>query len=638
MSTMKKIVYSVTLICSIMYLTWRGVFTLPFNRSIFELIYGILLLLSEILSTLTAFILIWNKSTFKKIPEISITSKDVFPDIDILIATHNEATDLLYKTINACTFMAYPDKSKVHIYLCDDSNRPEMAMLAKKFKINYIGLTKNKHAKAGNFNNALLKSQSPLVATFDADMIPYSNFLMTVVPYFFDHYSKLIGQKVGFVQTPQSFYNKDIFQKNLYADQVTPNEQDFFSKEINILNSHYNSAVYTGSNTLFLREAIIKAGYFPTNTLTEDFQLGVQINSAGYSSISTTEPMASGLTPTDIGSVFKQRTRWARGMIQSMKNLRLLSDKNLTWAQKTIFFNGYLYWWSFLGRLLFVFAPILFALFNFRVVNSNFWLLLMIWVPGYLLLMLVKQNNSGDITNQRWGEIQELFFAPYLVLPVILETIGIKNSKFKVTQKNGSGSGKKDWFYVLPHLIILILTIVSLIKFNYGKFGSEILYGSVITFWLLNNLVNSLFSVLLGIGKPIYEEPYFYIEGTVDGIPMHNNVEIKYMNESLLALDINDITAIKKTESYNISIVTERYSAKLQAKFNQRMSNNDCLFDIKTNDEESYRILLQIIHDGYNKQLPQKRDRWITTFDLLFDNINHRIVRLNSIFKNWRGE
>jgi len=143
---------------------------------------------------------------------------------------------------------------------------------------------------------------------------------------------------------------------------------------------------------------------------------------------------------------------------------------------------------------------------------------------------------------------------------------------------------------------------------------------------------------LLGIGKPIYEEPYFYIEGTVDGIPMHNNVEIKYMNESLLALDINDITAIKKKESYNISIVTERYSAKLQAKFNQRMSNNDCLFDIKTNDEESYRILLQIIHDGYNKQLPQKRDRWITTFDLLFDNINHRIVRLNNIFKNWRGE
>ena len=35
--------------------------------------------------------------------------------MDVLIATHNEDPERFYKTINACTFMEYPDKSKVHI-------------------------------------------------------------------------------------------------------------------------------------------------------------------------------------------------------------------------------------------------------------------------------------------------------------------------------------------------------------------------------------------------------------------------------------------------------------------------------------------------------------------------------------------
>ena len=43
--------------------------------------------------------------------------------------------------------MDYPDKSKVHIYICDDGNRPEMAELAKKMRVGYFGLADNKEAK-----------------------------------------------------------------------------------------------------------------------------------------------------------------------------------------------------------------------------------------------------------------------------------------------------------------------------------------------------------------------------------------------------------------------------------------------------------------------------------------------------------
>lgn len=81
------------------------------------------------------------------------------------------------------------------------------------------------------------------------------------------------------------------------------------------MNNSSGSAVYTGSNTLILRKAIDEVGGFPTDTVTvtEDFELGVLINSHGYESMSTLEPMASGLTPTDFRSMLNQRTRWARG-------------------------------------------------------------------------------------------------------------------------------------------------------------------------------------------------------------------------------------------------------------------------------------------------------------------------------------
>ncbi|TRA72468.1 hypothetical protein EWM17_19755, partial [Clostridioides difficile] len=42
------------------------------------------------------------------------------------IATYNESVDLVRKTVNGCIHMQYPDKKKVHIYICDDGNREEM--------------------------------------------------------------------------------------------------------------------------------------------------------------------------------------------------------------------------------------------------------------------------------------------------------------------------------------------------------------------------------------------------------------------------------------------------------------------------------------------------------------------------------
>ena len=58
--------------------------------------------------------------------------KTQYPDVDVFIATINESKELLEDTIKACINMKYPNKDKVHIYVCDDGNRKEIKSLAKK--------------------------------------------------------------------------------------------------------------------------------------------------------------------------------------------------------------------------------------------------------------------------------------------------------------------------------------------------------------------------------------------------------------------------------------------------------------------------------------------------------------------------
>lgn len=650
MSNKRRFLYFLAIALSIIYLVWRIFFTIPWHSNLFTLIFALLLVISEILSNSTGFILIFFRmlSTKKKwnltIPKYSSTQP--LPDIDIIIVTHNESVDLLRKTINAATFMDYPDKSKVHIVVSDDGNRPEVQALAKHYHINYSGMENNKHAKSGNINNTLEKFHSPLFAIFDTDMIPFSTFLRNTVPLFTENFQQLEDDPdhtdpLGFVQTPQSFYNADIFQFNLFSEKIIPNEQDFFSRDVNVLNGGNKRALFTGSNAVFLRKAVDEVGGFPTDTITEDFELGTMLNMAGYISLATKIPQSSGITPIDMKGVIKQRTRWARGVIQSCRNLHIFTNPHLTMINRIILLNTYFYWWAFFRRMIYMIAPILYALFKIQVVNANFWILMVIWAPGYFLLHYVMGDTSGikdnaKIRNERWGEVQETFFAPYLFIPVILESIGIKAKKFKVTSKNVTYS-LKDKLYILPYLILWGITFIAIIKFNYGKYGSEILVGSVITFWLLMHFINLSMCLFISLGRPVYRKSERFIRKVSGKIQLKNGKYYPIMTEDVseggIAFKITqkDNSEIQQEDNIRIILQHRNFSIHLAGKI-ARISNrnNQPIYSaqVQVPSDENRDHYLQIIYDGSNKTLPSVQDTWVTPFDELYMNL---VVRARAI-------
>lgn len=520
--TKAKFWFYLMTVTSSIYILWRLFFTLPIGFGLVSMITGIALFAAELISIIEAVINLRCMSNQKEVllPEVP---PELYPDVDVLIATHSEDAELLKKTVNGCIHMQYPDPAKVHIYLCDDSDRPEIAALARRMKVGYFGLSENKFAKAGNLNNALGKTHSPLIVTFDADMIPRREFLLKTVPYFF--LPEMIQEdgrwrmrrpeeidedyKIGFIQTPQSFYNPDLFQFNFFAEQNIPNEQDYFFREVNLGRNASNSVIYAGSNTVISREALEEVGGIRTGTITEDFATGIDIQGKGYTTYAVDTVLASGLAPNDFQSLLKQRQRWGRGCVQTVRSVKFWTN-GLPLMSKLSYLTCLFYWWTFIRRFIYMLSPIFYSLFGVMVVKCDLWGLLIFWGPSYLIYNHALKILSGKIRNQRWSNIVDTIICPYMIVPILLETLGIRLRKFAVTSKEKIISRSAQMRYAIPHILLLVATGLSIFFCVRDMVAYQSLGSAVVLFWQCMNGYFLCMAVLFMTGRINYRSSERY--------------------------------------------------------------------------------------------------------------------------------
>ncbi len=606
-----------TVVTSIIYLIWRIFFTIPFGEGIIALISGMYLLIVEIVGMLEE-VVHYNNMTNIEYPMIPKADFSEFPDVDIFIATYNEPVELLYKTINGCINMEYPDENKVHIYICDDSNRIEMKKLAEEMNINYITRTERKDAKAGNFNNALAKTDSPLVVTFDADMIPMHDFLMSTVPYFVEDLTnakkieKKDGKearknregKIGFIQTPQSFYNPDLFQYNLFSETRIPNEQDYFYRDIQISRNKSNSVIYGGTNTVISREALDEIGGFYTKVITEDFATGILIQSNGYTCYAIDEVHASGLAPEDLKGLVKQRQRWARGCIQTGRKLNILFRKGLNISQKLSYISAITYWYGCLKRLIYIMAPILFSVFGVVVVKCTLLEVLIFWLPMYIFSSKSLKLVSRKIRTVKWTNVYETILFPSLIVSVILESLGISQKKFNVTRKGGAIEDKNYQIKkAIPHIILSILSIIGIINCVKFTFITGTPVYIVLIFWLIINLYNIVMSIFFMLGRQVLRRAERF-PINIDCIVSFHEKELKCttndISENGLSIVLKKPEFIPYKESIRILLQTDRYKAQFVAKIihvGQAGEQWKYAMEIQEIDDHNLKQLLRILYD-----------------------------------------
>ncbi|MCR5101651.1 MAG: glycosyltransferase [Butyrivibrio sp.] len=639
----KKLLMIITIILLTIYIFWRIFCTLPIEYGIVSLVCGIVMLVSEILAgveTISHLI-----TTFKITePELPVIPNDMYPEVDVFIATHNEPLDVLYKTANGCKHMRYPDKNKVHIWFCDDGNRPSVAKLAEDMGIGYQGLANNKLAKAGNLNNALSKTHGELIATFDADMIPTRNFLMKTVPYFYLPVMKKLDDgtwvkrskeeidpnyKVGFIQTPQSFYNPDLFQFNLYAEDRIPNEQDYFFREINVSRNGSNSPIYAGSNTLISREALEGVGGIATGTITEDFETGLHIQEAGYTCYATSDVYAHGLAPDTVDSLIKQRERWGRGCIFSLHRAHVFRDKKIPFKSRFSYFACELYWWSYLRRFVFMLAPILFMIFNVPVIICTPLEMYLFWLPSYLATLVAMKSFTSDIRNSRWSNVVDTVMFPYLIIPILMEAFGFRKRDFHVTEKKRAVNNNSDALLAVPHIILAILSLIAIFR----SFGQVIEYESfgplIVLFWLCLNLYALVLACFFMLGRSNSRLTERYIAEIPAKLRNGENeifCRTHDVSEGGLSLLFDRAVDIPVSGVYDITLKTHHYTATVKAKlvyFVQEQDEYKYSFTIVGLDEPNKGEYFQIVYDRH-PTLPDKIEHKDSAFLDVKENIEKR--------------
>lgn len=628
----RKILLVLTTITTVIYILWRIFFTIPFERGIVSLIAGIALVLAETIGAIEAFSHYKNLSVVKY-PELPKIDEDLYPEVDVFVATHSESVELLYKTINGCINMDYPDKSKVHVYICDDSSRDEMKNLAENLKVGYLGLADNKDAKAGNINNAIKNTNSPLIVTFDADMIPRKEFLMETVPYFFLKDSNGEYEKIGFIQTPQSFYNPDLFQFNLYLENNIPNEQDYFFKEVNVGRNRTNTPIYAGSNTVISRKALEDVGGITTGTITEDFATGIKIQAKGYKCYSIPKVLANGLAPNDFKSLIKQRQRWGRGCVQTIRNTEFLFS-DLPLRGKFSYMTCLLYWWTFLRRFIYILSPILFIVFGIVVVECTLKEILLIWLPSYILYNMSLRILSSNIRNQKWSNIVDTIIFPYMIIPIFLESIGIRLNKFAVTPKNSLIKRNTEIKYAIPHLILIITSLIALVL----CFRDVVIYknvGSIVLlYWLVLNLYFLIMAVFFMLGRINFrEEERFYSNINAKIVVDNSEIEgiISDISENGMAIILEKPEYIPYDREININIGynSENINVKGKVLHVDKVENKwkygiKISFSSNNYDIEEEEIKIKYYHLVYNREHSLPKKLTSTTIKELYNNIIRR--------------
>jgi cellulose synthase/poly-beta-1,6-N-acetylglucosamine synthase-like glycosyltransferase len=286
-----RILAAATLCWSAAYLAWRVGWS--WQRSSVAL--GVCLLLAELyglwnLATLTW--LTWDVAPRKRPRSLPGRSVDVY------ICTYNEQTPVLEATLAGCELMTYPHTT----WLLDDGCRPEIELLAKQWGVRYMTRPDKSHAKAGNINHALPRTEGEYVLVLDADHVPLPDALDTLVGYLDD-------PKVALVQTPHDFSNHDSIQHY----DLGRHEQSVFFSTICVGKDRHNAAFWCGSGALIRREALLSVGGVATETIAEDFHTTIKLHKNGWRTHYDDRVVAQGRAPHDLASYLLQRDRWARG-------------------------------------------------------------------------------------------------------------------------------------------------------------------------------------------------------------------------------------------------------------------------------------------------------------------------------------
>jgi biofilm PGA synthesis N-glycosyltransferase PgaC len=232
------------------------------------------------------------------------------PAVSVLVPAHNEEV-VIVRSVRAMLAMDYPD---FEVIVIDDGSTDDTAgalgRLAGNPRLRIVRKVVNE-GKAMALNDALPLARGEVVLILDADAAPAPDLLRWVVPHF-------AAARVAAVTGNPRVRNTDTFLARLQSIE--------FSSIISLLRRSQRIwgriVTVSGVVAAFRRSALFDVGGFSPEMPTEDIELTWKLQKKFYDVRYEPRAVCWMTVPVTYRGLWKQRLRWARGLMQVLHKHR----------------------------------------------------------------------------------------------------------------------------------------------------------------------------------------------------------------------------------------------------------------------------------------------------------------------------
>ena len=249
-------------------------------------------------------------------PKAHFGERDL-PAVTIQLPMFNEMF-VAERLIDAAASIDYP-RDRLEIQVLDDSTdatagiaRARCAAL-RRAGLNIVHLHRTDRAgfKAGALDAGMKRAKGELVLVFDADFVPGPSIVRDLVHYFTD-------PAVGMAQARWGHLNRE---RTLLTRCQAMLLDGHFVIEHFARNRSGRFFNFNGTAGMWRKAAIVGAGGWQHDTITEDMDLSYRAQLAGWQFVYVPHVSAPAELPGDMTSFKSQQYRWAKGSLQTARKL-----------------------------------------------------------------------------------------------------------------------------------------------------------------------------------------------------------------------------------------------------------------------------------------------------------------------------
>ena len=254
------------------------------------------------------------------------------PVVTIQLPLYNEMY-VADRLIDAVCEIDYP-RELLEIQVLDDSTDETRSVAYRAVRrqaeqgidITYLHRSDRTGYKAGALEAGMKVAKGEFIAIFDADFIPTADFLLRTVRFFTDPTIAMVQARWGHINQDYSLLTKIqsiLLDGHFVLEHGGRNRAGLF----------FN---FNGTAGVWRRTAILDAGGWQHDTLTEDLDLSYRAQLRGWKFLFLPDLVAPAEVPVEMNSFKSQQHRWAKGSIQTCRKvLPTILRSNLPLSVKT---------------------------------------------------------------------------------------------------------------------------------------------------------------------------------------------------------------------------------------------------------------------------------------------------------------